>query len=210
VLSSWCGPRRPACRKTDSAQEEPSPAESLGIASTTKRLRQRTLGPVAISLSMNLGQHLPQRSGTRLWARRSRKRARWGPTLLGAVIPWLARGCPVKQSGVCTLLMVLLCQRWSKSEPFRGRRSSVVVATIHGSVEGQASLVRCSKGLCHPRISRDRWLSSAATIARCSRVCMPRSVPFGKYWRSSGLVPGRWTPNLGLPRISLTLGVECF
>jgi hypothetical protein len=75
------------------------------------------------------------------------------------------------------------------------RRSSVVVATIHGSVEGQASLVRCSKGLCHPRISRGRWLSSAATIVRCSRVWMPRSVPFGKYWRSSGVVPESWTLN---------------
>jgi DNA replication protein DnaC len=28
----------------------------------------------------------------------------------------------------------IICQRWSKSEPFRGRRNSAIVATVYGSV----------------------------------------------------------------------------
>jgi hypothetical protein len=63
---------------------------------------------------------------------------------------------------------VRLCQCWSKSEPFRGQRNPVVIATVYGSVGGEDSIARCSAGLCQLRISRGRRLSSAATAVRCS------------------------------------------
>ena len=40
---------------------------------------------------------------------------------------------------------------------------------LHGSVGGEARLTRCSMEVCHPGISRGRWLSSVATTLRCSR-----------------------------------------
>ena len=47
------------------------------------------------------------------------------------------------------------------------------------------SLARRSAGVSQPSVLRGRPLSSAATAARCSGVWTARSVPLGKYWRSS-------------------------
>ena len=45
-----------------------------------------------------------------------------------------------------------------------------------------------SAGVLQPRVFRGRALRAAATAARSSALCALRSVPFGKYWRSSPLV----------------------
>ena len=45
-----------------------------------------------------------------------------------------------------------------------------------------------SAGVLQPRVLRGRPFSVAATAARSSALCRVRSVPFGKYWRSSPLV----------------------
>lgn len=78
--------------------------------------------------------------------------------------------------------------RWGDVLGDQVGRSSAVVATVYGSIAGEVSLARCSMGLCQPRISRGLRLSSAATLVRCSGLWTPKSVPFGKYWRSRPLV----------------------
>src|SRR5215471_1935858 len=45
-----------------------------------------------------------------------------------------------------------------------------------------------SAGVCQASVFRGLVLRAAATAAMSSAVCMLRSVPFGKYWRSSPLV----------------------
>ena len=45
-----------------------------------------------------------------------------------------------------------------------------------------------SAGVFQASVFRGRELSAAATAASSSALCMLRSVPFGKYWRSSPLV----------------------
>src|SRR3954447_13978753 len=45
-----------------------------------------------------------------------------------------------------------------------------------------------SAGVFQASVFRGRELSAAATAATASALCMLRSVPFGKYWRSSPLV----------------------
>jgi hypothetical protein len=45
-----------------------------------------------------------------------------------------------------------------------------------------------SNGVFQPRVFRGLLLRAIATAARSSALCALRSVPFGKYWRSSPLV----------------------
>jgi transposase InsO family protein len=47
---------------------------------------------------------------------------------------------------------------------------------------------RASAGVAHSRVFRGRALRVAAMAASVSALCTLRSVPFGKYWRSSPLV----------------------
>src|SRR3954471_3629475 len=47
---------------------------------------------------------------------------------------------------------------------------------------------RASAGVLQPRVFRGLLLRAIATAARSSALCTLRSVPFGKYWRSSPLV----------------------
>ena len=47
---------------------------------------------------------------------------------------------------------------------------------------------RASAGVFQPSVLRGRVLSASATASRSSRECRDRSVPLGKYWRSSPLV----------------------
>jgi hypothetical protein len=54
-----------------------------------------------------------------------------------------------------------------------------------------------SIGFLNSSLLRGRSLSSWATQSRSVALWIVRSVPFGKYWRSSGVVPRSWTPNLG-------------
>jgi hypothetical protein len=50
-----------------------------------------------------------------------------------------------------------------------------------------------SIGFLNSSLLRGRSLSSWATQSRSAALWMPRSVPLGKYWRSSGVVPKSWT-----------------
>ena len=45
-----------------------------------------------------------------------------------------------------------------------------------------------SAGVFHPRVLRGRPLRASAISARSEAVCTLRSVPLGRYWRSSPLV----------------------
>src|SRR3954462_6652428 len=47
---------------------------------------------------------------------------------------------------------------------------------------------RASAGVFQPRVLRGLVLRASATAARVSASCTLRSVPLGKYWRSSPLV----------------------
>src|SRR3954464_890588 len=65
-------------------------------------------------------------------------------------------------------------------------RIQVVVATAVGA--DLSSSPQASARVLHPTVLRGRPFSVAATAARASALCMLRSVPLGKYWRSSPLV----------------------
>src|SRR4029453_8480016 len=63
-----------------------------------------------------------------------------------------------------------------------------VVATPPAVDGFDSSLLSASAGVCQFKVLRGRPLSAAATAARSSALCLLRSVPLGKYWRSSPLV----------------------
>src|SRR5215207_2409340 len=62
-----------------------------------------------------------------------------------------------------------------------------VVATPPRWIESSCSF-RASAGVFQPRVLRGRLLRAAATAARSPALWLLRSVPLGKYWRSSPLV----------------------
>src|SRR5215213_9273011 len=61
-----------------------------------------------------------------------------------------------------------------------------VVATLAGVDRSTSS--KASAGVLQPRVFRGLALSAAATAASASALCVLRSVPLGKYCRSSPLV----------------------
>ena len=63
----------------------------------------------------------------------------------------------------------------------------VVVATRPHGCESSSSL-KTSEGVLQLRVFRGRRLSVAATAAMSRALCLLRSVPLGKYWRSRPLV----------------------
>ena len=73
------------------------------------------------------------------------------------------------------------------SESTSTGRFQRVVATRPRGCESSSSL-KASDGVLQPRVFRGRWLSVAATAATSLALCLLRSVPLGKYWRSRPLV----------------------
>ena len=69
----------------------------------------------------------------------------------------------------------------------RPGRIQVVVATRPHGCESSSSL-KTSEGVLQLRVFRGRRLSVAATAAMSRALCLLRSVPLGKYWRSRPLV----------------------
>jgi hypothetical protein len=65
----------------------------------------------------------------------------------------------------------------------RGRCSSIV-----NLVAARRYSFNASAGVFQLRVLRGRLLSAAATASRSAALCLIRSVPLGKYWRSSPLV----------------------
>src|SRR5690606_24087522 len=63
----------------------------------------------------------------------------------------------------------------------------LVVATL-SAIADRRSSSNASAGVLQPKAFRGRVLSARATAARSVALCAPRSVPFGKYCRSSPLV----------------------
>src|SRR3954451_15660331 len=67
-----------------------------------------------------------------------------------------------------------------------------VLAALDAAAGGQAAAVKysvsTSAGVFHPSALRGRPFSVAATAASSSALWRARSVPLGKYWRSSPLV----------------------
>src|ERR1035437_3465050 len=99
----------------------------------------------------------------------------------------------------------------------RTGRIQSVVATVVCFSEYRC-FVSASAGVFQPSVFRGRAFNVAAIAARSSVVCLERSVPFGKYWRSRpfvfSLVPrcqggcpeARRTLNGGSPALSAPLG----
>src|SRR5664279_5527120 len=73
------------------------------------------------------------------------------------------------------------------ADPRRGRRIQAVVATV-GAKGPNSNCCIMSAGVFIPRVFRGRAFSSAATSIRRPELWADRSVPLGKYWRSSPLV----------------------
>src|SRR6476661_1623337 len=67
-------------------------------------------------------------------------------------------------------------------------RFQLVNATPLLLVGVDSSWSRASAGVAQSRVMRGRRLSSSATLARIPGPWKDRSVPLGKYWRSSPLV----------------------
>src|SRR3954451_7205112 len=67
----------------------------------------------------------------------------------------------------------------------RGRIQVVVATAVCADLSSSS---KASAGVLHPSVLRGRPFSVAATAARASALCMLRSVPLGKYCRSSPLV----------------------
>src|ERR671911_1243026 len=70
------------------------------------------------------------------------------------------------------------CQTWVQG----------VVATSPAVDGFDSSSSRASAGVFQSRVLRGRRLRAVATAVRSSALCLLRSVPLGKYWRSSPLV----------------------
>jgi len=78
------------------------------------------------------------------------------------------------------------------------RRIQAVVATM-GFSGFDSSRCMAWAGVIPPSVLRGRLLSSVATSSSRSGEWIERSVPFGKYWRSNGLVPDPFVFSL-VPR----------
>ena len=90
-------------------------------------------------------------------------------------------------------------------------RTQPVVATRCFFVE-RNTFVRASAGVCHSRLLRGLLLSARATASRSVTLCRLKSVPLGKYCRSSPLVvfvcaslPG----TLWITEVNLQSGIGC-
>jgi hypothetical protein len=85
-----------------------------------------------------------------------------------------------------------------------------VVATLLRWINSSCSF-RASAGVFQPRVLRGRLLRAAATAARSLGLCLLRSVPLGKYWRSSplvfSLVP-RCQGLCGSPKVDRQAGLD--
>src|SRR5215471_19864823 len=72
--------------------------------------------------------------------------------------------------------------------------SEAMVTSQHGQFRTSLDMAdisnwsSASAGVCQASVFRGLVLRAAATAAMSSALCMLRSVPFGKYWRSSPLV----------------------
>src|SRR5215468_1602255 len=72
--------------------------------------------------------------------------------------------------------------------------SKAMVTSQHGQFRTSLDMAdisnwsSASAGVCQASVFRGLVLRAAATAAMSSALCMLRSVPFGKYWRSSPLV----------------------
>src|SRR5215210_5356158 len=90
----------------------------------------------------------------------------------------------------CSDLKMSECQLAADNAQLRGEshgRIQAVVATWPVSVD-RRNPSSASAGVFQPRVLRGLLLRAIATAARSSALCTLRSVPFGKYWRSSPLV----------------------
>src|SRR3954467_3108012 len=71
---------------------------------------------------------------------------------------------------------------------------------------------RASAGVLQPRVFRGLLLRAIATAARASALCTLRSVPFGKYWRSSPpigvLVRAALPGTVGIAEVDAKPGVD--
>ena len=106
----------------------------------------------------------------------------------GDLLGWAPCGCrrggsPVGRAGAAIA---------ARGRPPAGRARAALAARVSSTGGRQAAAARCSSrasaGVFQPRVLRGRLLSAAATAARSSALQRARSVPLGKYWRSSPLV----------------------
>src|SRR3954464_14822620 len=92
-----------------------------------------------------------------------------------------------EEAGVAKLQHLLGGPDERSSEcPADAARVQAVVATAACAALSSSS--KASAGVLQPRVFRGLLLRAIATAARSSALCALRSVPFGKYWRSSPLV----------------------
>src|SRR3954454_12258846 len=73
----------------------------------------------------------------------------------------------------------------SPRQPATARVQAVVATAVCADLSSSS---KASAGVLHPSVFRGLLLRAIATAARSSALCTLRSVPFGKYCRSSPLV----------------------
>src|SRR4051812_2887053 len=97
---------------------------------------------------------------------------------------------------VVTGVVAVLSIRWRMKPPDPGHpyghhKAEYLSAVFEGVlivIAALSILHEAYVGFLQPRVFRGLLLRAIATAARSSALCTLRSVPFGKYWRSSPLV----------------------